>query len=341
MMPTLATVAERAGVSPATVSRVLNGNYPVAEATRRKVEKAVRELDYVVNAHARALLHSTSGLIGVILNDIADPSYGTIARGIDAAASSMQRLVVTCNSFGDPDQELEYIGMLRRQRADAVILIGSAPEDAGYRRQLAAHAKGLWAQNSRLVLCGRRRPSQRAPAFVVELENREGARHAVEYLIGLGHRRIAHITGPLGRSTAEDRRAGYIDALKDAGIKPDPDLEVSGDYSRESGVQAVEELLDRTTDFTAVFGGNDLMAIGALAAFQNTGMSVPKNVSVIGFDDMPLAQDVTTPLSTVRLPLDAAGRHSVALAFAGEVHTRTVRLKHELVVRKSTAAPRT
>src|SRR5882757_2260500 len=171
MAVTLAAVAQRAGVSPATVSRVLNGDYPVAAETRKRVERAVRELDYVVNAHARALLHSTSGLVGAILNDISDPFFALVLRGIQSAAGDLSRLVVTANTDGDPDREFTYIEMLRRQRADAVIIVGAGPEDPGHRRQLVTQARGLRAQDSRLVLCGRPKPARDASVNVVTFDN--------------------------------------------------------------------------------------------------------------------------------------------------------------------------
>lgn len=340
MAVTLATVAARAGVSPATVSRVLNNNYPVATETRRRVEKAVRDLDYVVNAHARALLHAKSGIIGLVLNEISDPFFGTIAGGVHSAAGALHRLVVTCSSSGDPEQEFAYIEMLRRQRADAVILVGSAPVDAAYRKQIAAHGRGLRSQQAPLVLVGRPMPSQHAAAVTVPLDHEVSAREATEHLISLGHRRIAHIAGTPGRTIALEREQGYQDALSAAGIPVNDKLVVAGDFGRESGRVAAHTLLDSGQDFTAVFAGNDLMAAGALAAFREAGVAVPDQVSVVGLDDIPLSSDLAPGLTTVRLPLTEAGRRAVALAFTPDPPVRQTPLGHELIIRSSTAPPR-
>jgi LacI family transcriptional regulator len=340
MAVTLATVAQRAGVSPATVSRVLNGDYPVAAETRKRVEKAVRDLDYVVNAHARALLHSTSGVVGAILSDVSDPFFALVLRGIQVAAGDLSRLVVTATSDGDPDRELTCIEMLRRQRADAVIIVGSGPEDTEYRRQLAAQARGLRAQESRLVLCGRPKPARDVPANVVTFDNVAIARALVEHLVGLGHSRIAYLGGPLRRTTSTDRRRGVVEGLERAGLKVDERMLVDGDLTRDGGYAGAGKLLDGGLDFTAVIGGNDQMAIGAMAALRDAGRSVPEDMSVAGIGDIPAAADMMPSLTTVHLPLEEAGRQTVSLAFAPQGPAKTVTLPHNLIVRDSTGRVR-
>ena len=340
MAVTLAAVAQRAGVSPATVSRVLNGDYPVAVETRKRVERAVRELDYVVNAHARALLHATSGIVGAILNDLSDPFFALVFRGIQNASGDMSRLVVTCNTNGNPDREFTYIEMLRRQRADAVIIVGAGPEDAGYRRQLAAQARGLRAQNSRLVLCGRPKPIRDAPANVVTFDNVGTGRTLVEHLVGLGHRRIAYLGGPVGRTTSNDRHRGFVEGLDAAGLPVDEQLVADGDFTRDGGYAAATRLIESGADFTAIIGGNDQMAIGVLVALRDAGLSVPGDVSVVGFGDIPIAADMIPALTTVHLPLEEAGRQALSLAFAPQGPTKTVTLPHTLVVRDSSGPVR-
>lgn len=341
MAVTLSDVAARAGVSPATVSRVLNGNYPVADATRRRVEKAVRELDYVVNAHARALLHATSGLVGVILNDIADPFFGTIARGIQATAAEMRRLVVLCVSSEDPSSEFAFIEVLRRQRAEVVIMVGAAPEDAAYRREMGAHARGLRAQGARLVLCGRPAPNPHTNAALVSFDDLSGARALASHVVSMGHSAVAYVAGPEGRTTGTARRQAFTRGLSEYGVTLDPALVVAGDFSRQSGVDAVRRLLATGSPFTAVCCANDLMALGAMAALREAGLRVPEDVSVTGVDDVPSAQDVTPGLTTVRLPLEEAGRRSLTLAFSGHDFGSPVVLPTELVVRSSVVAPST
>jgi LacI family transcriptional regulator len=337
MAVTLATVAQRAGVSPATVSRVLNGDYPVAGETRKRVEKAVRELDYVVNAHARALLHSTSGIVGAIVDDLSDPVVALVLRGIQAAAGDLSRLIATCSTDGDPDRELSCIEMLRRHRADAVVIVGAASEDAGYRRQLAAQARGLRAQNSRLVLCGRPKPTRDASANVVAFDNVAIGRTLVEHLAGLGHRRIAQLGGPPGRTTSSDHRRGVVEGMERAGLEVDERLALDGAFTRGGAYAAAGELIESGVEFTAIIGGNDQMAIGALAALRDAGVSVPGDVSVAGVGDIPVAADLVPALTTVRLPLEEAGRQALSLAFAPQGSAKTVTLPHKLIVRDSTA----
>lgn len=339
MPVTLVEVAARAGVSPATVSRVLNGNYPVAESTRQRVEEAVRELDYVVNAHARALLHATSGIVGVVLNDASDPFFAGIARGIQGAAAETSRLSVICNSEGDPEQEFAFLDLLRGHRADAVILVGAAPEDEEYRAAATARAKGLRSSGTRLVLCGRPSPGDDAPGDVVTIDNEAGSTAITRHLVELGHRRIAYVTGPDGRSTTTARLAGFRAALAEAGMAVDENLVVHGDFSRQAGREAVERLLAAGRDFTAVLAANDLVAAGAVSALRAAGRRIPEDVSVAGYDNLPTAVDVWPNLTTVHVPLEEIGRKAVELAFGPADSRAVVTIPTELLVRDSTTVP--
>jgi LacI family transcriptional regulator, galactose operon repressor len=339
MPVTLVEVAARAGVSPATVSRVLNGNYPVAESTRQRVQQAVRELDYVVNAHARALLHSTSGIVGVVLNDASDPFFAGIARGIQSAAAETSRLSIICNSEGSPEQEFAFLDMLRGHRADAVVLVGAAPEDEEYREQATTRANGLRTHGTRLVLCGRPSPSEGAPGDVVAIDNEGGSAAITQHLIGRGHRHIAYLTGPEGRTTTTTRLAGFRSAMAEAGVAVDESLVVHGDFSRGSGLAAVEALLSDQRRFTAVLAANDLVAAGAVTALRTAGLRVPEDVSVAGYDDLPTAVDVWPNLTTVHVPLEEIGRKAIELAFGGTGTHTSVMVPTHVVVRESVAPP--
>jgi LacI family transcriptional regulator len=334
MSATINDVAGRARVSVATVSRVLNGNYPVAEATRARVLAAVRELGYVVNAHARALVKATSGTIGVILHDIADPYFAEIVQGIQAAADECQRLVVLCSSLRDPAREITYIETLRAQRVDAVILTSGYVEDEEFLQALGEQAMGLRAQGGTLVVCGQY--PFRAPAVVPD--NVGGAHRITAHLLRLGHRRIAHLSGPPRFSTSDDRVRGYIGAMQAHGLEPDPELFVAGDFTRDGGYEACSRLLASGTDFTAIFAANDLMAIGALAALREHGLRVPDAVSLVGFDDISISRDLVPPLTTVSVPMARIGREALLLAVAprGD-EERVVRVATEVVERASTA----
>lgn len=335
MTANIVDVARRAGVSTASVSRVLNGNYPVSEDVRRRVLEAVRDLGYVGNAHARALLKSTSGTVGVILHDVSDPYFAEIVRGVQEVAGLEDRLVVICNSLREPGREITYIEMLRAHRVDAVIMAGGHIMDDEYVMALREQALQLRAQGSRLVLCGRH--PVRADAVVPD--NTVGAARLVRHLLAAGHRRIAHISGPPELSTTRDRLEGYLGALASYGLDADPALIVPGEFSRDGGYDGVGCLLDSGAEFTAVFAANDLTAVGAIARLHERGLRVPEDISVAGFDDVPVAGDVTPPLTTVRVPMVEMGRQSMRLALRDPAAPyEVVRLETELVVRKSVSS---
>jgi LacI family transcriptional regulator len=332
---TITDVASRAGVSAATVSRVLNDNYPVADATRRRVLSAVRDLGYVANAHARALLKSTTGTVGVILHDVSDPYFAEIVRGIQEVAAEHGKLVVLCNSLREPGREISYIEMLRAQRVDAIILAGGYVRDDPYLLDLQEQALRLREQGSRLVICGRH--PVRASAVVPD--NIGGAARVTRYLLKAGHRRIAHISGPPNFSTTDDRVEGYRGALASYGLEVDPALILTGDFSRDGGYRAAASLVESGVPFTAVFAANDLVAVGTLAALRDHGLRVPDDVSLAGFDDLPVAKDVTPPLTTVGVPMAEMGRRCMELALGDPPdRLQVVRLPTEVVARGSVRA---
>lgn len=357
MAVTLADVAARAGVSSATVSRVLNGNYPVAGSTRERVERAVRELDYVVNGQARALAAATSDLVGVLVNDIADPFFGLIASALQSEISqsgpqaSGGKLAVVCNTGGSPEAELTYLTLLERQRAAGVVLTGGAVENAEHTAAVAARLNRLAASGTRVVLCGRPPlppPDDSGGITTVAFDNRGGARRLTEHLLSLGHRRIGYVTGPVERSTTRHRLEGHRAALEARGFGPGTPtgtlserLTVHGGYDRASGYDAALELLRRDPAVTAVVGANDTVALGVCAALRDRGLSVPGDVSVAGFDDLPFSVDASPALTTVRIPLQEAGARAGRLVMdrlappPGGVAT----VAAELMVRGSTAPP--
>jgi LacI family transcriptional regulator len=314
MTSTITDVARRAGVSVATVSRVLNGNYPVAEPTRARVVEAARDLGYVANAHARALIKSTSGTIGVILHDVSDPYFAEIVSGIQEVADRHGRLVLLCSSMRDPAREITYIELLRAERVDAVILASGYVQDDRFLVALQEQARGLRAQGGRLVVCG---PYPiRAQALVPD--NAGGAFRVTTHLLENGHREIAHLTGPTMFSTTDERLSGYRGALSSFGVDVDPDLVVSGDFSRDGAYRSCIRLLESGTRFSAVFAANDIMAIGALAALRDRGIEVPRDVSLVGFDDIPISRDLAPALTTVAIPMAQMGRRAMEIALDPE-----------------------
>ncbi|MFJ2115351.1 LacI family DNA-binding transcriptional regulator [Streptomyces sp. NPDC087850] len=355
MTVTLADVAARARVSPATVSRVLNGNYPVATATRDRVLRAVDELDYVLNGPASSLAAATSDLVGILVNDIADPFFGIMAGAAQTEIGGQEgtgraggeKLAVVCNTGGSPERELTYLTLLQRQRAAAVVLTGGALEDPDHIAAMAAKLAKLADAGTRVVLCGRP-PLPDSEAIVASLafDNRGGARRLTEHLIALGHRTIGYVAGPVERTTTRHRLEGHRAALAAAGLGPDgPDdgtLTVHGPYSRRSGYEATLELLRRAPDLTAVVAANDTVALGACAAVRERGLRIPEDISVAGFDDLPFSVDATPALTTVRLPLFEAGARAGRLAMGTETPPPggIATISAELMARASTAPPR-
>lgn len=347
MTVTLADVAARAQVSPATVSRVLNGNYPVAASTRERVLKAVDELDYVLNGPASALAAATSDLVGILVNDIADPFFGIMASAIQSeiggpgGRAGGERLAVVCNTGGSPDRELTYLTLLQRQRAAAVVLTGGAVEDAPHAAAVSAKLRKLTDAGTRVVLCGRP-PAPDTGAIALAFDNRGGARQLTEHLIGLGHRRLGYIAGPEERTTTRHRLEGHREALAAAGVEDDPRRTVHGRYDRRSGYEATLELLRRDPDLTAVVAANDSVALGACAALRESGLRIPQDVSVAGFDDLPFSIDAVPSLTPVRLPLAGAGARAGRIAMGREEPPPggIATVRGELMVRGSSAVPR-
>ncbi|MFC7220107.1 LacI family DNA-binding transcriptional regulator [Streptomyces polyrhachis] len=351
MAVTLADVAARAHVSAATVSRVLSGNYPVAEDTRARVLRAVDELDYVVNGPASALAAATSDLVGVLVNDVADPFFGIIASAVQSELGA-GKLPVVCNTGGSPERELTYLTLLLRQRAAAVVITGSAVEggtgeggaDGEHAEAVAARIRRLAANGTRVVLCGR--PAAFAPpgtALTLEFDNTGGARALTEHLIALGHRRIGYVAGPADRTTTRHRLDGHRAALAAHGLDGDAGrLTVHGPYDRGSGHAGALELLRREPELTAIVGANDTVALGVGAALRERGLSVPGDVSVAGFDDLPFSADMLPSLTTVALPLQEAGARAARLALGLEAAPAggAAVLPYELRIRQSTGPRR-
>ncbi|MFF1483697.1 LacI family DNA-binding transcriptional regulator [Streptomyces sp. NPDC058319] len=344
---TVVDVARRAGVSTATVSRVMNRNYPVAAATRERVEAAMRELGYVVNAHARALAGASGRTVGIIVGELIDPFYAYIARGVEREATAGDRLCLVCCTQGDPQRELAFIELMHERRADAVVLVGGSVEDRAYKAELARRAGELDAGGSKLVLCGRPSLGEGVPTVGVEYDNEGGAFAITDHLITQGHERILYLGGPPGLSTARDRLAGHRRALELRGIRRDPLLEQPGAFSRAFGHRRMAELLRDGPEFTAVFAANDIVAAGAAQAMEEAGVRVPQDMSLVGYDDIPVAQELRPRLTTVRIPLEEMGRQAVRVALNGGDEddwraptTGTLRLGTHIVVRESAGPPR-
>lgn len=338
---TLADVAKAAAVSMATASRVLSrSSYGVAEELRDRVRAAATELDYVPNAHARALARASSQTIGVVVHDIADPYFAEIVRGILEVATERDHLVTICHTGRDSDLELEYLGLLRAQQTEAVILAASGRDDPEFAARLAQVVAPYLAGGGRLAAIGR----HSLDADAVLPDNVGGALALGRAVVSRGHRDIGVLSGPVGLTVNQDRLAGFTRALSEAGLALPAERIVHGDFSRDGGAQAMRLLLAQVPDLTAVFAVNDMMAIGALATLREAGVVVPDDLSLVGFDDIPMVRDLEPPLATVRIPMAEVGATAIRMALDDqhEGHadgTRRTSICTELVLRRSLGRP--
>jgi LacI family transcriptional regulator len=338
---TIRDVAALAGVSPATVSRVLIGNYPVASATRSRVLRAMRELDYVVNAQARALSGAVTKTVAFLVDDVTGAFYAHIARGVEQQAKTQGRLCILCTTDGEWRQAFMIIELMREQNADAVVVVGGAWENDEYEQRMIHYAHALHRAGSRLVLVGRPPLAADVPATVVEYDNEGGAYAITSHLLAGGHRRIAYLGQVDGLVTSVQRVRAFRNAHKAMGIEHDPTLMVAGGHSRSHGYQGVKDLLARHADFTAILAATDVVAAGALHALREVGLRVPEDVAVAGYDDIPLALDLYPALTTVHVPQEELGRAAVRLALGRD---RTDGPQHlmlgtHVVVRESAPSP--
>ena len=332
---TIRDVASAAGVSIATVSRVLSGTYPSAPATRRRVMRAVQDLDYVVNTHARALAGVSTRNVGIVLNSVISPFYAHVAQAVETQAAQEGRLCLISTTGSDLRRELAALKLMLEENAEAVILVGNVVDNDEYRRRVTEYARVLAAAGSRLVLCGRPPIGPDVPAVVVEYDNTGGARAATGHLLSAGHRRILFLGHRAGYTTSEARLAGYREALAAHGVAVDPSMVVDCEpLDRAEGYRAMRGLLSaRPLAFTAVQAANDLVAAGARQALLENGLRIPDDVSLIGYDDLPPAADIG--LTTVHLPHDELGRTAVRLALRADRTDDHVVLGTHVVVRDS------
>ena len=293
----LEMVAEAAGVSASTVSRILNGTAVVSDAKKQAVDEAIARLGFVPNPVARGLAGGRTLSIGVVTQSIDSPFYGVALRGIEDELGTAGYSPLFVSGHWNATEEARCIYVLRSRRVDGIIVLTGRLSDAALR----ACAKHL-----PIVVTGR---TLKAPGlFALNFDNFEGGRLATEHLLKLGHKRIAFIAGDAGHPDANERQRGYAAALEAAGIALDPALVVPGSYHEDSGLQAVERLLDGRKRFTAIFAANDQMALGAARGLYRRSLRVPEDVSLIGFDDLPASAFTLPPLSTVHHPAAELGR---------------------------------
>lgn len=294
---TLEHVAQEAGVSPSTVSRILNGTAVVSGDKRAAVDAAIARLGFVPNPVARGLAGGRTLSVGVVTQAIDSPFYGGALRGIEDTLDPAGYSPLFVSGHWNAAHEARSIETLRSRRVDGIIVLGGRLSDSA----LAEHARSL-----PVVVTGR---NLRAPGlYALNFDNFAGARLATHHLLSLGHRRIAFIAGDSRHPDAKERQRGYRSALQAAGLPFNPALVVPGRFFEESGRQAAERLIDSREPFTAIFAANDQMAFGAALALHRHRLRVPEDVSLVGFDDLAGAVFAVPPLSTVHHPVYELGQ---------------------------------
>jgi LacI family transcriptional regulator, galactose operon repressor len=324
---TLEDVARHAGVSLATASRVLNGSTrQVGASLRTKVELAAAQLGYRTNVAAQTLAKGASNVIGLVVHDLTDPYFAALADGAMRVAESQALMVMVGTTHRDAEREIAFVSTLNAQRVCAVLLAGSRIADPHVTRRLREELDRYRDTGGRVACVGQ----DLLGVNTVVPSNHEGAAALARALAGLGHRRFAVLAGPPGLITARDRVAGFAGALDVLGL-PAPQV-VHGSFDRDGGYAAASQV----SGATCVFAVNDVMAVGALAAFRDRGIRVPDDVSVAGFDDIVTLRDLVPALSTVRLPLAYMGARALELALEEDKEIRVESVAGEVVLREST-----
>lgn len=332
-MARLVDVAKLAGVSPMTVSRVVRGTGPVSAVVRQRVEQAIAQTGYMPNVLARSLRSKRTSLIALLVTDLTNPFFTMLAHGVEAAANDAGLMVIMGNSNEDLDEERRYVTMLLQRQIDGILIVPAGSDDSVIQK--------CREQDTPVVVLDRR--IRRGVVDVVRTDSRQGAYEMGKYIASLGHTRTAVLTGPRSVSTALDRVAGFRDAMREAGPKRSVRV-VHGRFTIDSGAEMAREVMARRERPTAIFAGNNFIAIGVLHALEAMGIRVPEDVAVVGFDDLPSAM-VTFPfLTVVSQPAFEMGRRAVELLVdriqqPGRHRWQDVVFPTELVIRKSSGGP--
>jgi LacI family transcriptional regulator len=329
---TVTDVARLAGVSVSTVSRILNGSARVAPDKRESVEAAIKKLQFRPNLSARSLRSGTTHTIGILTQDLESPYFTGGTKGIEQGLEGSGFAPLVVPGHWNRQEEFDRARLLMARKVDAMIILGGTLEDAQVVEM---------AQRQPIAITGRQ---LKAPnVFCFHVDQIAGAQMATRHLIELGHRRIAHIAGPADRLDANERKEGFFRAHRDAHLSVDPRLLVDGNYIEEGGLLAVRRLLETKVRFTAIFCANDQTLWGARLALHQHGLEVPRDVSLVGFDDMPQCMYMTPPVTTVRQPIYDMGRaaaRAVLRALQGPQVEIPALPALALIVRDTTQPPR-
>ena len=332
-MPTVKDVAQLAGVSTATVSRTLSNPDKVQEATRIKVMSAAKKIGYAPNAMARSLRRQESKTILVILADIGNSFYSRVIHGIEDIAHREGYKILLGDAGYDPVRALSYMELYDSKQVDGILLLTSEIAREVFENE--ARMKSLQV----VMAC---EYIEDADWPLVMVNNREGAQHAVEYLVSLGHTKIATVMGPTFTPICNDRHQGYLDAMTKNSLELNSSYLIEGDFTFQAGVNAGLQLMQLEDRPTAVFCQNDVMAIGLMSSVREQGFNVPEDISVVGFDDIEFSEYCEPALTTVHQPREQIGEQAMKLLMDRLGHKKAIvnqTLPTQFIVRKSAGRP--
>lgn len=332
-MATIKEIASRAGVSTSTVSHVINRTRFVSDDAKRRVTKAIEELDYVPNAVAQSLRRNTTLTLGMMVPNNTNPFFAEVMRGVEDECFRQGYSLILCNSDDDPRKQGSYLRVMMRKRIDGLVLLSSGSNEHLYALLSTAPVP--------VVLVDRE--IEGIPADFVQVDHERGGYLGGLHLTGLGHRCIAVIVGPTDLAVNAQRLAGFRRILDETNTPLDPDLIIATDFTSKGGYEAMRLIIEMGRHPTAVFADNDLIAIGVICAAEEAGLRIPEDLSVVGFDDIALAAYTNPPLTTVRQPKHEIGTTTAQLlieriADPGRPFQRVI-LEPEFCLRKTTAPP--
>jgi LacI family transcriptional regulator len=334
-MPTIRDVAQRAGVAPITVSRVINNAGYVTQEKRERVEAAIADLKYVPNTLARSFRLKQTHTIALVLTDVTNPFWTEVARGVEDAAREQNFNVILCNTDESASRQAEYLSVLLQKQVDGILLVPA--------NSTIAPIELIQAQGTALVVLDRHVPAARVD--VVRCDSEGGAHQLTEHMLSLGHRRIAVLTGPADVSSAQDRVAGYRRALAEAGVECVEELIFYGGFVQTSGYQMAQQALLATPRPTALFAANNFIAIGAWRALREAGLRVPDDMTLVAFDDLPASLMIEPFFTVAAQPGYEMGKQGTdllltRLAEETPVQPQEIVFPTRLIVRSSSGPPR-
>lgn len=328
-------IADEAGVSKSTVSRVINNKAGVKDSTREKVSKVIKDLNYKPNSSAKGLASKKTHTIGLVISDITDPFFAMFVKGAERKAMEANYNMMLANSHWVVEEELKCIQMFEEGRVDGILMISGGSEE-----RLDSYLNNLATHNLDIVVVDRKIKNEKIPKL--NSDNIDAGYRATKYLIDLGHKKIAHIKGEdvASSDASRDRVRGYQKALSEAGIKEE--IIYPGYFAREEAYQATKKLMAEHPEVTAIFYSSDMMAIGGLKALKSMELKVPEDVSIIGIDGIEMAALMDPPITTLAQPafeMGYLGMEKLIRKLNGEAsnsHTEDVIFQMELIERDST-----